>query len=101
MVAVNSRTIRRIEDYSGIAATLDDLFLPDECNDGEVVVRKGKIRSKSDGIVDVVFAHCKDLGVFSSYAITLRENGWQFELGGTLKDDVRMAIESVINQPCP
>ena len=88
--------IRQLNDYVGTAETLSDFFVPEDCKPGETLVRRGWVKSKSDGRVEAVLAYCADDGIRSIQAWVRRNEQWQFEMGGNYQNTTE-AIQSVIN----
>lgn len=93
---------RIMPDFVGIARDMDDLFLPEDCGDDELVIRKGRIVSRSDGSVDCVLAFAKSLGLDGLRLVSKRKDGWRLDMGGTSCDNrILEAISGVIGQPSP
>lgn len=94
--------IRRLPDLEGIGKHMGDLFLPEECQPNECIVRKGTLYNRDKHLTDCVMAFCKDLGILSVALITYNAGKWEMSKGkSTLDPIVKQALESVINQPCP
>ena len=88
--------IRRLKDFVGVAEACSDLFGPDDCEAGEVLVRRGWIKSISKGKVESIMAHCADEGVFSVQVWVKDDGQWRFEHGGSSRI-TKEAILSVID----
>lgn len=97
-------TIRRLPDLEGVGADLGALFGPDDAQPGEVLVRRGVLRSTYDGQCDVVLAHYNDGKSFkleNFRAVAFHDGEWQLSKGMVRADEdepVCAAIKSVLGK---
>ena len=102
MITITTKPIRRLPDVEGIADNMDEMFRPDECRPGEVIVRRGRIKHSVLGAVDSVTAYCADDGVLSVKLVYFDGNQWVIGIGKGYEASspaVEDAIESVLGFP--
>jgi hypothetical protein len=93
---------RFMPDLVGVADDMDGMFLPDSCGEDELVVRRGMINSREDGVVECVLAYAKGLGLCGLRLVSFRNGRWTLDKGATRCDErILEAISTVIGTPSP